>query len=127
MLPNGVSLQNRICKAAMEENMAEAGQVPGRALLNLYDAWANTEAADDAGPGLILTGNVMVDPTAMTGPGGVLLEAGSLDTPAVRQRFEDWAKAGKAGGSKFVMQISHPGRQVFANMGVEPSLPLQQK
>ena len=104
----------------MEENMAEAGQAPGRALINLYDAWANAAAASDAGPGLILSGNVMVDPTAMTGPGGVLLEASSLDTPAVRQKFEDWAKAGKAGGSKFVMQISHPGRQVFANMGVEP-------
>ena len=119
-LPNGVSLQNRICKAAMEENMAEAGQVPGRALINLYEAWANAKTASDTGPGLILSGNVMVDPTAMTGPGGVLLEAGSLDTPAVRQNFEDWATAGKAGGSKFVMQISHPGRQVYANMGVEP-------
>ena len=119
-LPNGVSLQNRICKAAMEENMAEAGQVPGRALINLYEAWANAKTASDTGPGLILSGNVMVDPTAMTGPGGVLLEAGALDTPAVRQNFEDWATAGKAGGSKFVMQISHPGRQVYANMGVEP-------
>ena len=119
-LPNGVSLQNRICKAAMEENMAEAGQVPGRALINLYEAWANAKTASDTGPGLILSGNVMVDPTAMTGPGGVLLEAGSLDAPAVRQNFEDWATAGKAGGSKFVMQISHPGRQVYANMGVEP-------
>ena len=104
----------------MEENMAEAGQVPGRALINLYEAWANAATAADAGPGLILSGNVMIDPTAMTGPGGVLLEAGSLDAPTVRQKFEDWAKAGKAGGSKFVMQISHPGRQVFANMGVEP-------
>ena len=118
-LPNGVTVQNRLCKAAMEENMAEAGQVPGRALNTLYEAWSNT-AAKDAGAGLVLSGNVMVDPTAMTGPGGVLLEAGTLDTPAVRSRFEDWAKAGKAGGSKFVMQISHPGRQVFANMGVEP-------
>ena len=100
--------------------MADAGQVPGQALINLYEAWSNAAAASDAGPGLILSGNVMIDPTAMTGPGGVLLEAGTLNTPAVRQRFEDWANAGKAGGSKFVMQISHPGRQVFANMGVEP-------
>ena len=119
-LPNGVIVQNRLCKAAMEENMAEAGQVPGQALINLYEAWSNAAAASDAGPGLILSGNVMIDPTAMTGPGGVVLEAGSLDTQAVRQKFEDWANAGKAGGSKFVMQISHPGRQVFANMGVEP-------
>jgi 2,4-dienoyl-CoA reductase-like NADH-dependent reductase (Old Yellow Enzyme family) len=119
-LPNGVIVQNRLCKAAMEENMAEAGQVPGTALVNLYTAWSNEAAASDAGPGIILSGNVMVDPTAMTGPGGVVLEAGTLDDPTTREQFGTWAKAGQAGGSKFVMQISHPGRQVFANMGVEP-------
>ena len=51
----------------MEENMADAGQVPGQALVNLYQQWA------DGGVGLILTGNVMVAPDAMTGPGGVYL------------------------------------------------------
>ena len=122
-LPNGVVVQNRLSKAAMEENMAEAGQVPGSALINLYSAWSNTAAAQDAGPGLVLSGNVMVDPTAMTGPGGVVLEAGTLDDPTTREAFENYAKAGQAGGSKFVMQISHPGRQVYANMGVEPVSP----
>jgi 2,4-dienoyl-CoA reductase-like NADH-dependent reductase (Old Yellow Enzyme family) len=119
-LPNGVNVQNRLCKAAMEENMAEAGQVPGSALINLYTAWSNAAAASDAGPGIVLSGNVMVDPTAMTGPGGVVLEAGTLDDADTREKFETWAKAGQAGGSKFVMQISHPGRQVFANMGTQP-------
>jgi len=103
----------------MEENMADAGQVPGQALINLYTAWSNAAAAKDAGPGIILSGNVMVDPTAMTGPGGVVLQRGTLDDPSVRAQFEAWAKAGQAGGSKFVMQISHPGRQVFANMGTQ--------
>jgi 2,4-dienoyl-CoA reductase-like NADH-dependent reductase (Old Yellow Enzyme family) len=119
-LPNGVIIQNRLCKAAMEENMAEAGQVPGQALVNLYESWSNAAAGEDAGPGIMLSGNVMVDPTAMTGPGGVVLAAGTLDSPDLREKFETWAKAGKAGGSKFVMQISHPGRQLFANMGIEP-------
>lgn len=100
--------------------MAEAGQVPGTALVNLYTSWSNAAAAADAGPGIVLSGNVMVDPTAMTGPGGVVLEAGTLDDAEVRTKFETWARAGKTGGSKFVMQISHPGRQVYANMGVEP-------
>ncbi len=100
--------------------MAEDGQVPGAALINLYTAWSNAAAAADAGPGMILSGNVMVDPTAMTGPGGVVLEAGTLEDSALRAQFETWAKAGQAGGSKFVMQISHPGRQVYANMGTEP-------
>ncbi len=93
--------------------MADPGQVPGEALVNLYQAWA------EGGAGLILTGNVMVDPTAMTGPGGVVLEHGSLAEDEDRARFERWAQAGKSGGAKLVMQISHPGRQVYANMGTQ--------
>ena len=93
-LPNGVVVQNRICKAAMEENMAEAGQVPGRALNKLYETWSNAEAGQTAGPGIMLSGNVMVVPTAMTGPGGVVLEAGTLDDPKLRKKFEDWAQSG---------------------------------
>jgi 2,4-dienoyl-CoA reductase-like NADH-dependent reductase (Old Yellow Enzyme family) len=112
-LPNGRIVPNRLCKAAMEENMADSGQIPGDALFNLYSAWA------EGGAGLILTGNVMVDPTAMTGPGGVVLELGSLAEDDRRARFEKWAEIGKSGGAQFVMQISHPGRQVYANMGTE--------
>lgn len=112
-LQSGRTLSNRLCKAAMEENLAEAGQIPGEALFNLYSAWAK------GGPGMILTGNVMIDPTAMTGPGGVILEQGSLAEEAARERFEKWAKIGKSGGAKMVMQISHPGRQVYASMGTE--------
>lgn len=113
-LPNGQTLPNRICKAAMEENMAEYGQIPGEALLNLYQAWA------DGGAGLILSGNVMVDPTAMTGPGGVVLEQGLFKDANIEARFKRWAEIGKSGGGKFYMQISHPGRQVFASQGTEP-------
>ena len=63
-LPNGTSIPNRIVKAAMEENMCDANHAPSDALLRLYRAWA------DGGAGLMLTGNVMVDRRAMTGPGG---------------------------------------------------------
>lgn len=113
-LPNGQTIPNRICKAAMEENMADPGQLPGAALVNLYDIWAQ------GGAGLILTGNVMVDPTAMTGPGGVVLQQGTLAHPDAEARFTRWAHAGKSGGGKFYMQISHPGRQVYASQGTEP-------
>ena len=67
-LPNGQILSNRIAKAAMEENMADGDHAPSAELLRLYAAWAEGEA------GLIITGNVMVDARAMTGPGGVVLE-----------------------------------------------------
>ena len=109
-LASGNTMPNRICKAAMEENMAEPGQIPGSALINLYKRWA------EGVPGMILTGNVMVAADAMTGPGGVFLGKNTLNDPAVRQRFEDWAAAGKSGGSALYMQISHPGRQVYEAM-----------
>ena len=66
-LPNGTRLSNRIAKAAMEENMADADQAPSEALMHLYQAWA------EGGAGLLISGNVMVDGRAMTGPGGVVL------------------------------------------------------
>lgn len=97
----------------MADQASGLGQVPGEALVNLYTAWA------DGGAGMIITGNVMVDPTAMTGPGGVVLQGGTLDDPQIRARFEQWAQAGKAGGAAMVMQISHPGRQLYAAQGTE--------
>lgn len=106
VLPNGTELPNRIAKAAMEENMAEPGHLPGTSLFRLYEQWA------DGGCGMLLTGNVMVDCRAMTGPGGVALEA---ETPLAP--FQQWANSAKRGGSKVWMQINHPGRQVYAAMG----------
>lgn len=105
-LPNGTVIPNRIAKAAMEENMAEIGQAPSEALIRLYEAWAA------GGAGLLISGNVMVDRHAMTGPGGVALEGDrELD------KFKRWAQAGTAHGAQFWMQINHPGRQTMANMG----------
>ncbi len=111
-LPNGAVLPNRICKAAMEENLSAPGQVPGPELLRLYQGWAK------GGAGLVLTGNVMVSPSAMTGPGGVLLQAGSDLAP-----FRAWAKAGTPPGGHLFMQINHPGRQMFAAMGEQAVAP----
>ncbi|AZC99238.1 2,4-dienoyl-CoA reductase (NADPH) [Pseudomonas chlororaphis subsp. chlororaphis] len=68
-LPNGATVPNRLCKAAMEENMSDAEHAPSEALLCLYQTWA------DGGAGLILSGNVIVDRHALTGPGGVVLES----------------------------------------------------
>lgn len=113
-LPNGSTLSNRICKAAMEENMSETGQVPGTALHTLYARWAKGK------PGLVLSGNVMVDPYALTGPGGIVLEKGTLDAAATREKFETWARVGRPEGGQFWLQISHPGRQVYASQGTQP-------
>jgi 2,4-dienoyl-CoA reductase-like NADH-dependent reductase (Old Yellow Enzyme family) len=111
-LPNGTQLSNRLCKAAMEENLCDAGQIPGDRLVTLYQQWAQ------GGVGLILTGNVMVSPDALTGPGGVVLQNDQhLD------RFKAWASAAKKGGAQVWMQLSHPGRQVYAAMGEQAVAP----
>jgi 2,4-dienoyl-CoA reductase-like NADH-dependent reductase (Old Yellow Enzyme family) len=105
-LPNGQTLKNRFAKAAMEESLGNAELLPDDQLVQLYKTWGQ------GGTGLLLTGNVMVDRLAMTGPGGVVLEA---DTPL--EPFRRWAAAAHEGGAKIWMQINHPGRQVFAALG----------
>jgi 2,4-dienoyl-CoA reductase-like NADH-dependent reductase (Old Yellow Enzyme family) len=105
-LPNGAIIPNRLAKAAMEETLADAGQLPGPRIIRLYQRWA------EGGTGLLITGNVMVDRRALTGPGTIALEA---DTPL--EPFKAWARAGRSRGAQAWMQISHPGRQVMANMG----------
>ncbi len=112
-LPCGHTLPNRIAKAAMEENMADYGQLPGERLERLYRAWAK------GGVGTMITGNVMVDPRALTGPGGVVLQHGTLDDADARGRFERWIAAAKSEGASLIMQISHPGRQLYAAQGQE--------
>jgi 2,4-dienoyl-CoA reductase-like NADH-dependent reductase (Old Yellow Enzyme family) len=104
-LRSGLEMRNRIAKAAMEEGMAGRAQRPDDRLVSLYRRWGA------GGAGLLITGNVMVHKEALTGPRGVVLDADSALPP-----FERWAEAGKAGGAAMLMQISHPGRQVRANM-----------
>ncbi|WP_246793319.1 NADH:flavin oxidoreductase/NADH oxidase family protein [Burkholderia perseverans] len=105
-LPNGTVIPNRLAKAAMEENLADADHAPSAALLRLYRAWA------DGGAGLVLTGNVMIDRRAMTGPGGVVLE-----DDRHLGRFARWAQVARSGGAQVWMQINHPGRQMPAELG----------
>ena len=111
-LPNGQTIANRIAKAAMEENLADATQSPSPALIRLYQAWAEGET------GLLLSGNVMIDRRAMTGPGGVVLE----DELHMAQ-FREWAAVGRAKGAHFWVQLNHPGRQTMANLGQQAWAP----
>ncbi|MCK6189991.1 NADH:flavin oxidoreductase/NADH oxidase family protein [Pseudomonas sp. EYE_354] len=111
-LPNGQVIANRIAKAAMEENMADLDQAPSRALKQLYKTWAEGE------PGLLITGNVMIDRRAMTGPGGVVLE----DEQHL-ESFREWADVARGKGVHFWMQLSHPGRQTMANLGQQAVAP----
>lgn len=111
-LANGAVIPNRIAKAAMDEGMADRDHAPSDELLRLYQAWAEGEA------GLIITGNVMVDARAMTGPGGIVLEDDRhLD------RFKSWAQTARSHGAQAWMQINHPGRQMAAALGQQTLAP----
>ncbi len=105
-LPNGTILPNRLAKAAMEENMADAQFRPTHKLMQLYKKWAL------GGAGLIISGNVMVNRMAMTGPAGVV-----LDSDLHLNTFRQWAKAGQQNGAQFWLQINHPGRQMPSALG----------
>ncbi len=111
-LPNGQIVPNRIAKAAMEENLANDDHLPGPALFRLYRRWA------EGGAGFILTGNVMTDASAVTGPAGVILDRFQPLAP-----FRLWAEAGKSHGAQMWMQINHPGRQVYAATNPEAVAP----
>ena len=111
-LPNGVQLKNRLVKAAMEENMAAAGQDPSAQLIELYRHWAL------GGTGLLISGNVMISRKALTGPGGVVLDAKSDLT-----LFQSWAEAGQQNDTKLILQLNHPGRQMPANLGQQAIAP----
>jgi len=111
-LPNGSVIPNRLAKAAMEENMADNDHAPSQELIRLYQSWA------DGGVGLMITGNVMIDRRAMTGPGGVV-----LDSTQFGARFEQWSRTARSRGAQIWMQINHPGRQMPAAMGQETIAP----
>ncbi|MFC8269797.1 hypothetical protein ACFUIZ_29360 [Streptomyces cinereoruber] len=100
LLRSGQALRSRIAKAAVEENVAGAGQLPDERILTLYRRWA----AD--GAGLLITRNVMVHAEALTAPAGVVLDEHSL-----LKSFAEWVKTGKSGAGAIWVQINHPGRR----------------
>ncbi|MGI5438561.1 hypothetical protein ACQEV4_14415 [Streptomyces shenzhenensis] len=103
-LRSGITLQNRIVKAAMEEQLAGAGQQPDERIERLYRRWGA------GGAGLVITGHVMVDRRALAQPGDIVLDEVSELEP-----FRRWASA--AGTAPVWMQINHPGRVVLRDTG----------
>lgn len=117
-LPCGISLSNRLAKAAMNEQLADAKNSPTPEIIRLYKIWAL------GGAGLIITGNVMIDQKALILPRDVVIED-EEDLPALKK----WASASKVKGADVWVQINHPGRQSPSYLSPEPvapsSVPLQ--
>lgn len=107
-LPCGQVLPNRIMKSATSEALGTRDNRPTPGLARLYRTLA------EGGPGLIITGNVMLDRRRLGEPRNVVIEDES-DLALL----SDWARAGTGGGGHLWMQINHPGRQVPRGLSPE--------
>ncbi|KAM7203115.1 NADPH dehydrogenase [Rhypophila sp. PSN 637] len=128
----GLTLPNRLVKAAMAEGLGTNGLPTDERLLSVYRSWAQ------GGWGMILTGNVQIDRRYLGSPADVYVDAPSLADPATKastlSAFEKYAEAAKqsptsassspSGGQRaaVIVQINHPGRQSPLGSGSRPFL-----
>jgi 2,4-dienoyl-CoA reductase-like NADH-dependent reductase (Old Yellow Enzyme family) len=111
-LPSGAALKNRIVKSAMSECMATSDGGPSGGLVRMYQRWA------DGGTSLLITGNVMVDPSAIGEQGNVIVE-----DERHLEGLKGWARAASGNDTQVWMQINHPGRQSPRHVSPSPVAP----
>ena len=111
-LKNGTVIKNRLFKSAMSEQLGTKDHNPTKGLATLYRTWA------EGGLGLSITGNIMIDRTALGEPKNVV-----LDTQSDLEPFKNWAKAGSENGSHIWPQLNHPGKQIPNFITEEPVAP----
>jgi 2,4-dienoyl-CoA reductase-like NADH-dependent reductase (Old Yellow Enzyme family) len=99
----GVTIPNRLVKAAMTESLADEWGRSTPKLCRLYEVWS------EGGAGLLITGNVQVDRRYVERPGNVCID-GNQDEEQL-ERLRAFAKAGQKGGAKIFVQLGHAGRQ----------------
>ncbi|KAM0262782.1 hypothetical protein ACHAQJ_001576 [Trichoderma viride] len=109
-LPCGLTLPNRLSKAAMAESWAEKDYLPGERIYKLYETWA------EGGWGSVLTGNVQVDVRHL-GSTWDMSPNENIDREKILASWKNWAKASSKNGTPVIMQINHPGRQSPAGNG----------
>lgn len=111
-LPCGVTIPNRLSKAAMTEGLAEPGGLAGQRIARAYSAWAA------GGAGLQITGNIMVDRRFRERPANIVVEG--EQSAEAKAGLAAFAKAAKSGGGVAIAQISHAGRQSPKIIAPEP-------
>ncbi|AFU19693.1 NADH:flavin oxidoreductase/NADH oxidase family protein [Actinobacillus suis] len=110
-LKNGKTLKNRLFKGAMSEQLTPTLR-PTEDYVQLYETWAK------GGAGVLVTGNVMIDKTALGSAKDVVIEDDS-DLAMLKR----WARAGTQNGTTLLMQINHPGKQSPKDLSPEPVAP----
>lgn len=118
---SGRTASNRFLKGSMTErissfdptNPSKSG-IPTPELINLYRRWG------EASIGVVLSGNVMIDPEHLEAPGNAVIPHDAPLSGERFQAFKDLAAAAKHTDSLLVAQLSHPGRQATENLQPNP-------
>lgn len=104
-LPCGLTLPNRLVKAALAEEMADPQNLPTTAQMErTYNAWA------EGGWGMVLTGNVQIDDKFLGGHGDCAISS-DLPEEKVLEAYKTFTGICRRNGTPTIMQINHPGRQ----------------
>ena len=111
-LPCGASLKNRLGKSSLSEQISDRENRPTADLLRIYERWAK------GGAGLLMTGNVMIDRTALEEPRNVV-----VDDERDMAMLKRWAAAAQSTGAHCWPQLSHPGRQSLRTLTPVPVAP----
>lgn len=114
-LPCGVTLPNRLAKAAMTEGVADGHNRVTDAHLRLYERWAA------GGAGLLITGNVMVDRRYLERAANIAIEPGIGRQE--RAGLSRLAATRNEHGCNIWMQLGHAGRQTPIEVNRKPVAP----
>ncbi|MFD5096248.1 NADH:flavin oxidoreductase/NADH oxidase family protein [Amycolatopsis thailandensis] len=108
----GATLPNRLAKAALSEQLGDRRNRPTAELTELYRTWSW------GGAGTLITGNVMVDPTALGEPRNVAVPREPDAT-----EFKPWARSADGTETRLWVQLNHPGRQSPRFLSRQPVAP----
>ncbi|MDI5982342.1 NADH:flavin oxidoreductase/NADH oxidase family protein [Amycolatopsis magusensis] len=108
----GAKLPHRIAKSALSEQLGDRRNRPSAELVELYRTWAR------GGGGLLCTGNVMVDPSALGEPRNV-----SVPLRPDAGEYRTWADAVTGTDAQLWVQLNHPGRQSPRFLSRQPVAP----
>lgn len=84
----------------MSEGFAESNHAPNDLHEGLYKRF------NEGGSGIVVTGNVMVDGSALGEPGNVVIE-----DETHLEKLKNWAFHGNSAESSLWVQLNHPGKQ----------------
>lgn len=114
-LPSGLTLPNRLVKCPMQETLALAPfyDPPTSHFSNLYATWGRGRY------GLLITGQVQVDPRYLSIKGDVVVHDASSQAEHF-EKWKEWAEVAQREGTPCIVQLAHPGRRSPEGAGERP-------